>query len=838
MNPSNPTLAPPPELNALQARLVQLEQELRTLRAGEEHLKIALEIAGISLWDWDFRTGAVTRPYELAPGDLIPDKLGSTDQEFLQAIHPDDRPAVEKALERVLREDAPLEVEFRVQVSDGSIRWREGKGRLIRDAAGKPLRLRGIGRDITKRKQAEAALRDSEERFRQLAENVGEVFWMSDLGLTQNLYISPAYEHVWGRTRASLYANPRSFMEAVHPDDRQRVAAKVEEQRAGRPTDIEYRIIHSDGSIRWVRDRGFPIRNESGQAYRVVGVATDVTRLKAAEAAIRRAHDSLEQEVGKRTAELSQANAQLQAEIRERRRTEEALRRAEAKYRSIFENATEGIYQTTPDGRYLSANPALARIDGFDSAEELLAQVTDIAGQLYVDPQRRAEFARLLESQGFVRDFESQIHRRDGAKIWVSENARAVRDAAGKLLYFEGTVRDITERKQLEEQLRQAQKMEAIGRLAGGVAHDFNNLLTGIIGYTDLLMTGRGADDPMYEDLSQIKRAGERAAALTGQLLAFSRRQILAPRVLDINSVVADMEKMLRRVLGEDIELVTRLAPHLDPVRADPGQIEQVILNLAVNARDAMPQGGRLTLSTATAVPDDALLRAHPEMHRGAHVLLSVSDTGCGMDEATRARLFEPFFTTKEVGKGTGLGLATIYGIVKQSEGQITVETAPGKGATFHIHLPCLQAAPRKARRTSPSFQLPSGTETVLLVEDEELVRNLGQMVLEHQGYRVLVAGLGPEALRLGTQHKGPIHLLVADVVMPGMSGRQLAVELHRTRPDMKVLYLSGYTDDAVLRHGVLENETALLPKPFTPDELAQKVREVLDGSADGESEP
>jgi CheY-like chemotaxis protein len=244
-----------------------------------------------------------------------------------------------------------------------------------------------------------------------------------------------------------------------------------------------------------------------------------------------------------------------------------------------------------------------------------------------------------------------------------------------------------------------------------------------------------------------------------------------------------------------------------------------------------------LTLGTATAIPDDTLLRAHPEMHRGAHVLLSVSDTGCGMDEATRARLFEPFFTTKEVGKGTGLGLATIYGIVKQSEGQITVETAPGKGATFRIYLPCIQAAPRKARRTSPSFQLPSGTETVLLVEDEELVRNLGQMVLEHQGYRVLVAGLGPEALRLGTQYGGPIHLLVADVVMPGMSGRQLAVEMHRTRPDMKVLYLSGYTDDAVLRHGVLENETAFLSKPFTPDELAQKVRKVLDGSADGESE-
>jgi CheY-like chemotaxis protein len=285
---------------------------------------------------------------------------------------------------------------------------------------------------------------------------------------------------------------------------------------------------------------------------------------------------------------------------------------------------------------------------------------------------------------------------------------------------------------------------------------------------------------------------------------------------------------MLRRLLGEDVELVTYLEPNLDRVRADPGQLEQVILNLAVNARDAMPQGGRLTLRTGNVVPDEALLRAHPEMHRGPHVLLTVSDTGCGMDEPTRARLFEPFFTTKEVGKGTGLGLATIYGIVKQSEGQITVDSAPGQGATFRIYLPRHQEAPRKARRTSPSFQLPSGTETILLVEDEELVRNLAQMVLQHQGYQVLVAGLGPEALRLA-QHAGTIHLLVTDVVMPGMSGRQLAQELRRSRPDMRVLYLTGYTDDAKLRHGIFEEETTLLQKPFSPDDLAQRVRDVLD---------
>jgi len=821
---------PPADLHALQTRLAQQDYDLQALRSGVAYLKSALEISGVSLWEWEIRSGVVTRsPQPLPRGEFASSTFGVTYQDFLQAIYVDDRPAVERAIERALRDDVPLDMEFRVNSADGGFRWREAKGRLIRNEAGKPVCMRGISRDITKRKTAEQALRDSEERFRQLAENIDAVFWMSNRDLTQMLYISPAYEQVWGRSRASLYENPRSFIDAIHPDDQALMAAFVRDQRLSKSAELEYRIVRPDGSIRWIRDRAFPIQDEHGAVYRVVGIAADVTRLKAAEDALRRTHDSLEQKVATRTAELSQANAQLQDEIRERRRTEEALRRAEAKYRSIFENATEGIYQTTPDGSYLSANPALAHIDGFDSAEQLLAEITNIGPQLYVDPRRRSEFVHLLETQGSVRDFEAQIRRRDGRVIWVSENARAVRDAAGKLLYFEGTVRDITERKHLEDQLRQAQKMEALGRLAGGVAHDFNNLLTGIIGYADLLMSGRGADEPMYEDLAQIKRAGERAAALTSQLLAFSRRQILDPRVLDLNTVVADMEKMLRRLLGEDVELITRLAPNLDRVRADPGQIEQVILNLAVNARDAMPQGGRLTLSTATAVPDEALLRAHPEMHRGPHVLLTVSDTGCGMDEPTRMRLFEPFFTTKEIGKGTGLGLATIYGIVKQSEGQITVESMPGHGTTFRIYLPRHEEAPRKARRTSPSFQLPSGSETILLVEDEELVRNLAQMVLQHQGYRVLVAGLGPEAARMGTQHAGAIDLLVADVVMPGMSGRQLAQELLRSRPNMKVLYLSGYTQDAVGRHGVFEDQTPLLHKPFTPDELAQKVRDVLD---------
>jgi PAS domain S-box-containing protein len=810
MDDVQPSQDPPhPDVAALRARVAQQEQELQGLRGALERARSALEVAGASMWDHDLRTGQITRPFNLTFGANLPaGSLGSSFTAFLNAVHPDDRPALTQAIERVVKEHAPLDVEFRVVVPDGSVRWRASRARLMRDADGQPAVLCGVGLDITQQKLAEEALRTSEERFRQLAENIEEVFWMNNLEQTRMLYISPAYERVWGRSCESLYQSPRSFLDAVHPEDRERVIRLLELQRVTGEIDMEYRIVRPDGTIRHIHDRGFPIRDASGHVYRVAGIAVDVTQLKQADEALRQARDQLEVEVRKRTADLA---------------------RAEEKYRGIFENATEGIFQTTPDGRYLSANPALARLDGHDSPAELMAAINDIGAQLYVDPGRRAEFIRLLETQGVVKDFESQIRRKDGRVIWVSENARAVRDSQGRTLHYEGTVQDITERKRLEDQLRQSQKMEAIGRLAGGVAHDFNNLLTGIIGYTDLLMNSCTPDNPLYEDLLQIRRAGERAAALTGQLLAFSRRQMMTPRTLDLNGIIADMGRMLRRLLGEDVELITQLAPDLGKVRADPGQIEQVLLNLAVNARDAMPDGGRLTIETANVELDERLGGPEPGGQGGPHVLIVVSDTGCGMDEQTLAHLFEPFFTTKEVGKGTGLGLATTYGIIKQSDGHIGVFSRPGHGTTFKIYLPRHEEAPRLGRRTAPSFQLTSGSETILLAEDEELVRKLARLALEASGYTVLVADNGAEALRLATGHTGRIHLLVADVVMPKMGGRILAQELVRLRPETKVLFLSGYTDDEVLRQGIHEAEAAFLQKPFTPDGLAQKVREVLD---------
>jgi signal transduction histidine kinase/ActR/RegA family two-component response regulator len=380
-----------------------------------------------------------------------------------------------------------------------------------------------------------------------------------------------------------------------------------------------------------------------------------------------------------------------------------------------------------------------------------------------------------------------------------------------------------------EEQLRQSQKMDAIGQLAGGVAHDFNNLLTAICGHSELTLKRLAPEDPLRRPLEQIQKAGERAAALTRQLLAFSRKQILQPKIVDLNQIVVDMNRMLQRLIGEDIDLLMGLAADLGKVKADPNQIEQILLNLSVNARDAMPKGGRLTIETSNVHLSEEYSHDHISVRAGQYVMLAVSDNGCGMDTKTQTHIFEPFFTTKEVGKGTGLGLATVYGIVKQSEGTIWVYSEVGHGTAFKIYLPCAEASLTEVEVDADDRELMQGTETVLLVEDEDVVRDMVTEILRDSGYHVLEAKHGPEAILLQRQHSGVIHLMLTDVVMPQMSGRELAEQLTPLRRDMKVLYMSGYTDDAIVHHGVLEEGTAFIGKPFTPNALARKVREILD---------
>jgi PAS domain S-box-containing protein len=522
---------------------------------------------------------------------------------------------------------------------------------------------------------------------------------------------------------------------------------------------------------------------------------------------------------------LALAHHLLRRERAERERAATASRRLA----SIIESSDDAIFSAALDGTVLTWNAAAERLYG-PRADEARGQTVFFL----LPPERRDELARLLERVGsgeHVAPFETTHVRRDGRPIDVLLAVSALRSPAETVTGASFIARDVSERKRLEAQLRQAQKMEAVGRLAGGIAHDFNNLLTAILGYSDLALLGLAPSSREHAHIGEVHKAAERAASLTRQLLTFSRKQAVALRPVDPHAVLADLGPMLHRVLGEDVELEFRLQPDAGLVLADPGQLEQLVLNLAVNARDAMPRGGTLTLETSAvtvAADDPTLLEGSSP---GPYVQLLVRDTGVGMTDEVKAHLFEPFFTTKEEGKGTGLGLAMVFATVKQGRGHLQVVSEPGRGATFLIRLPRVERLPESpppvaaVRAVAPS----RGSETILLVEDEERVRALLRAVLQQQGYTLLEAGRGNEALALGEQQSGPIHLLVTDVVMPGMSGHEVAGRLADRHPELKVLYLSGHADDVIGRHGVEQAEAAFLQKPFSPEALLRKVREVLD---------
>ncbi|HKW99331.1 MAG TPA: response regulator [Bryobacteraceae bacterium] len=515
--------------------------------------------------------------------------------------------------------------------------------------------------------------------------------------------------------------------------------------------------------------------------------------------------------------ELKLRAAQLEAEVAERRQSAE-------KYQMVLEQASDGIAISDELGNYVEANPRLLEMLGYTRDEFLRLKMADLipAEELARDPITLDPLRA-----GMIIRKERRFLRRDGNGLEVEISMSRLQDGR-----VQSIVRDVEERKKLEHQLRQSQKLEAVGRLAGGVAHDFNNLLTVILGHADLALSGLEENDRRRLDIQDIREAGARAAVLTAQLLAFSRKQILQPKVLNVNTAVSNLTKMLGRLIGSDIEVRTALAPDLWAARVDPVQLDQVILNLAVNARDAMPLGGELAIETANRRFGEQPTKHH-DIPDGEYVMLALRDTGCGMDPETRSHLFEPFFTTKPAGKGTGLGLSTVYGIVRQSGGYISVSSEPGRGSIFEIYLPRIAGAAETAAPRMENGPLPSGTETVLIVEDEQRVRSLASIVLVQQGYNVLEAADGQEALRLASNYAGQIHLVFTDIVMPKMGGREVAVELRRSRPDIKVLFCSGYTGDAITRQGALDPSTPLLQKPFTPRSLAVKVREVLDGAAE-----
>ena len=643
----------------------------------------------------------------------------------------------------------------------------------------------GFTHDITDRKRAEDELRRTAGLLRSVIDGTTDAVFVKDRA-GRYLLCNAAAARALGRTEAEVLGkDDAALMDAASARVLREHDLRVME--SGVASTQEEDVTLAGAPVTYFVTKA-PYKDEHGNVTGVIGVARNITSRKASEAALRR--------------------------------SEELLRRAEAvaHVASWTVNASDGVVETSAEGR---------RLFGWDAGPHTLDDLVTLA---HPDDRPRTEAAMRAALNGVPFELEHRLVV-GGEVKWVHRWVEPEQDAQGHVTRLIGVSHDITARRRLEDQFRQAQKMEAVGTLAGGVAHDFNNVLTVIGGYCDELLLSLGSDDPLRELVGEIHQAGERARALTRQLLMFSRQQVVTPKVLNLNRVVAGAEKMLRRVIGEDIVLTAVLALDRPQVKADLGQLEQVLMNLVVNARDAMPQGGRLTIETRKVVLDAAYAAGRPGVQPGDYVLLAVSDTGVGLDTQTKGRMFEPFFTTKGLGRGTGLGLSVVHGVVAQSGGHIDVSSELGKGTTFRIYLPAAAERPSADEIEDGSRAMPCGNETVLLVEDEHAVRALARRVLESCGYTVLEAADGREALRVAEGHGGSLDLLLSDVVIPHLGGRQLAERLTSLQPGLKVLFLSGYTDDVAIRHGVVRAEFAFLQKPFTPAELAQTVRAVLDSS-------
>jgi PAS domain S-box-containing protein len=752
-------------------------------------------------------------------------------------------------------------------------------------------------------------LQESNAMFQALTEAAQQIFFVVSLDHKTLYYVSPSYASVWGRSVESLHENPGSWIEAICPEDRERAKSELQKQDEG-PLDFQYRITRKDGATRWILARVGQIKDCSGRAKRLYGLAIDITELKEAEFGVvrselkyRRLFESAKDgilildattgaiadinpfilnllgycaedcrgkklwdigffadvEISKRLFKELQASGFVRFEdiplrtkdgravqvefvsnlysvggvsviqcnirdISERKRAEEGLHRLA----DIIRSSQESIVGSTLDGKIHTWNPASERLFGY-STEEIIGQPMS----LLCPPDLREAQRRLMNESINDKDIapiETLRVGKDGKPIAVSLSRSLVKDGEGKPIGISVSFRDITQKKQLESRLLQSQKMEGIGRLAGGIAHDFNNLLTGIMGYSEFLLDKIPVGDPKHDDVSEILKSGARAAALTRQLLAFSRQQTLTTAVLDINANVAELNKMLRRIIGEEIVLAFTPGADLGHVRAAPGQIDQIIMNLTINAKDAMPAGGKLLIETANVELGPAYVATRPHVKAGRYVMLAISDTGSGMSSAVMSRLFEPFFTTKERGKGTGLGLSTVYGIVQQGGGNIDVYSEIGHGTSFKIFLPRVDEA------LAPILPAPAhdvsyrGNETILVVEDDETVRKFVLRVLAASGYSPLPAATPDEAIRICEQNKGSIRLMLTDVVMPGMLGYELSRRLKSSMPEMKVVYMSGYTEQSIIHRSQIQN-ASFIQKPMTPEAIVRQVRQTLDAS-------
>lgn len=760
-------------------RIVEDREKFREeLQKSEERFKQIAENAQEWIWEVD-SNGLYTYGSPIVEeilGYRLEEIIGK--KHFYDLFHPEDLEELKKAAFEVFAQKRPFrELINRNVRKNGKIIYLSTSGTPILDERGELLGYRGADTDITERKRAEEEIRliidsspliifykDKEGRFIRVNRVFARALQMSE-------------EDFVGKTVFDLYSP--EIAKRMTDDDQ-------EVLHSGLPKVNIIESYESANGIRWVQTDKIPICDKKGIPIGLIGFTRDIT---------------------------------------EHRRAEAKLGESEERFKRFFENMPAYCYMVSPESTIQDVNRSALQRLGYEK-EELIGQPMAIIYAPESHDKMRQLFSRRVET-GHIENEEMTIITRDGSRREVLLSSNMVCDQDGNLLHSTSVQWDVTEQKKLEEQLRQAQKMEAIGRLAGGVAHDFNNILMAILGHGELILSDLAEADPLRQDVLQIRECAQRAATLTRQLLTFSRKQVLQPGNLDLNAIVLGMDRMLRRIIGEDVELHTVLAPELGIIRADPGQVEQVILNIVVNSRDAMPRGGRLTIETAEVELGEEYVSA--QVSPGRYVMLAISDTGCGIEKEIQDNIFEPFFTTKEVGKGTGLGLAAVYGIVKQAAGHIQVDSEAGAGTTIRIYLPIVnEPAEEVATRKDPGM-IKNVKDTILVVEDDKTIRQLIVRILTGAGYTVLEAGNGNEALIVCQQQKGPIALVVSDVVMPEMSGRELAESLKDLCPGMRVLFMSGYTDDAITRHGIVENQVPFLPKPFTSADLRNKIRAILD---------
>ncbi|HWP36940.1 MAG TPA: PAS domain S-box protein [Gemmatimonadales bacterium] len=713
-------------------------------------------------------------------------------QGWLAVVHPDQREEMARYFaEDVLAKRAPFDREYRiVRLSDGQERWVHGRGELVADHEGRLIEMIGTIQDITERKRVEEALRAGEERTRLFVNHTPAAVAMFDHDMRYVLHSARwlvdyglGNRNIIGLSHYEVFPEIGEEWKAIHKRCLAGASERRERDAFRRP----------DGSVTWVRWEIHPWRDTRGAIGGII-MFTEV--------------------------------------ITERVEAEEALRRSEAEYRGLVEHATYGIFRSTPDGRFLSVNPALVGMLGYASAQELMAM--NLPRDVYARAEARADFMGRIRASNRIENFEAEWKRKDGRRITVRLSGWPVRDAQGEIEAFEAIVQDVTEQRLLEAQLRQAQKMEAIGQLTGGIAHDFNNILTVILGNAELIAAELPPDSALREDLAQLTGAARRGATMIARLLQFSRRGMLAMKPTHLGTVVTDLGAVLRRLLPETVELhVTDLSDPSTTVLADAGTVEQMIMNLCTNARDAMPQGGSLRIQCEATRLDEGYHVTHPWVVPGAYACVSVADTGTGMDQETMRKVFEPFFTTKPPGQGTGLGLAMVYGLMKQHNGMVHLYSEPGRGTTVKLYFPLTSQAPaEEATRASDPHQIPAVSGTILLAEDDSGIRRATRRALERQGYAVLVAEDGEEALEIFRANRDKIGLVISDLVMPKLGGRQLAEALRQDGAGVAILFTSGYSPDTAFQGHSFPPGSVFLHKPWVLSDLLKKVGELLEPPA------